>query len=388
MRRYKTEILNLLIDKYENSKSFIGSNTKKQSFSIQLEKEFPEYSDDSYVEEIKVINETVEELESDSLVKGKRHKNGILYAVTLNDEYIDTCYKLLRRMPKKETNIELEKILSQYQNSDDVVGKYAHQQVQRIKENKKVEYFSGDLLEYEYLLKALSEITKVKQETYIRDFSIKVLGDSKRFEKMKNTICSILFEYGNFPEKDTILQDLNIIKNPGHVYFKGAGIIELNGQKIDLNLLNGDIAISSSILKTLNLIKVNGDSVVTIENLTTFNMYKAKNEFVIYLGGYHNQLRREFIKRLYSQNPSINYYHYGDIDAGGFYILLHLREKTGVPFKPLNMDIKTLSANLEHTKKLTENDEKRLKNLLGTEFDEVIRYMLENNCKLEQEALD
>ena len=74
MRRYKTEILNLLIDKYENSKSFIGSNTKKQSFSIQLEKEFPEYSDDSYVEEIKVINETVEELESDSLVKGKRHK--------------------------------------------------------------------------------------------------------------------------------------------------------------------------------------------------------------------------------------------------------------------------------------------------------------------------
>ena len=291
-------------------------------------------------------------------------------------------------MPKKETNIELEKILSQYQNSDDVVGKYAHQQVQRIKENKKVEYFSGDLLEYEYLLKALSEITKVKQETYIRDFSIKVLGDSKRFEKMKNTICSILFEYGNFPEKDTILQDLNIIKNPGHVYFKGAGIIKLNGQKIDLNLLNGDIAISSSILKTLNLIKVNGDSVVTIENLTTFNMYKAKNEFVIYLGGYHNQLRREFIKRLYSQNPSINYYHYGDIDAGGFYILLHLREKTGVPFKPLNMDIKTLSANLEHTKKLTENDEKRLKNLLGTEFDEVIRYMLENNCKLEQEALD
>ena len=65
-----------------------------------------------------------------------------------------------------------------------------------------------------------------------------------------------------------------------------------------------------------------------------------------------------------------------------------MREKTGVPFKPLNMDIKTLSANLEHTKKLTENDEKRLKNLLGTEFDEVIRYMLENNCKLEQEALD
>ena len=36
----------------------------------------------------------------------------------------------------------------------------------------------------------------------------------------------------------------------------------------------------------------------------------------------------------------------------------------------------------------TENDRKRLNSLMGNDFDEVIRYMLQNNCKLEQENLD
>ena len=81
-------------------------------------------------------------------------------------------------------------------------------------------------------------------------------------------------------------------------------------------------------------------------------------------------------------------YHYGDIDAGGFYILLHLRRKTGVDFAPYHMDRLTLQSNLEKTKKLTEYDRKRLNNLLGNDFDEVIRFMLQNDCKLEQENLD
>ena len=80
--------------------------------------------------------------------------------------------------------------------------------------------------------------------------------------------------------------------------------------------------------------------------------------------------------------------HYGDIDAGGFSILLDLRKKTGVHFEPLHMDVETLSENLHFTKTLTENDIKRLKNFVGSEFKDVIAYMLRNNCKLEQEALD
>jgi len=52
------------------------------------------------------------------------------------------------------------------------------------------------------------------------------------------------------------------------------------------------------------------------------------------------------------------------------------------------MDVKTLKANIQYTKKLTENDKKRLAVLAETEFGETVEFMLENNCKLEQEAMD
>ncbi len=80
--------------------------------------------------------------------------------------------------------------------------------------------------------------------------------------------------------------------------------------------------------------------------------------------------------------------HFGDIDAGGFYILQHLRDRTGIAFFPYCMDAKTLKENFQYVKKLTENDKKRLTALADTEFGETIEFMLKNNCKLEQEAMD
>ena len=52
------------------------------------------------------------------------------------------------------------------------------------------------------------------------------------------------------------------------------------------------------------------------------------------------------------------------------------------------MDLETIKKYKDFTKKLTDNDRTRLKNLLGGEFDEVINYMLVNDCKLEQEAIE
>lgn len=388
MKDYKKEIISRLLDKYEASKSFIGNNVNKQSFVLHLDKEFPEYVNDSKISEIQSINKDIDLLSEQDFIELKRNKNGIISSVKLKENQIDKCYRYLKRKPKKDTNDELISLLQEYQSGDDIVNRFSRDQIQRILVNKKPAHFKGDLNEYSDILKALCHITNIEQETFVRDFSIKALGDSKKFEKIKGTVVSILDEYGDFPDKESILEDLNIIKNPGHVFVKGSGTIDINGEKINLCNLSGDIAVSSSLLKEIESVKVTGSSVVTIENLTTFNSYIPKNEFVIYLGGYHNSLRREFIKLLYRQNPDVKYYHYGDIDAGGFNILLHLRKKTGVMFAPLHMDVHTLEANKEYTKALSENDRKRLNNLLGKGFDETITYMLKNDCKLEQEALD
>ena len=93
---------------------------------------------------------------------------------------------------------------------------------------------------------------------------------------------------------------------------------------------------------------------------------------------------------LYEQNPEKEYLHFGDVDAGGFYIFEHLKMKTGIAFKSLHMDVETLVKYETKTKQLSPNDRLRINSLLAkeNEYNDVLKYMLEHNCKLEQEALD
>lgn len=86
------------------------------------------------------------------------------------------------------------------------------------------------------------------------------------------------------------------------------------------------------------------DKVFTIENLTSFYRFKQEHSLVIYLGGYHNHSRRNLLMQIYQKLPDAQYYHFGDLDAGGFYILEHLKRKTGIPFQMFQMDIETLKS--------------------------------------------
>ncbi len=388
MTNYEKDILNDLLDRYERSKSFTGDNKVNQQFTVKLAKLFPKYDDAAEYDLFQVVNAAVSALAKQKFITVKYRRNGEPYSVTLNTQALEQIYTALGRKAKADIHEELRSILIQYRTKNEVLSAYCDEQFQRLSKNKTVELFDGDLQQYENILKAVSQIMDIQEETYMRDFSIRVFGDSKAFEKIRSKVVSLLFQYGDFPEKDTILEDLNIVRNPGHVYLKGSGIITVAGQRIDLSVLNGDIALSSDLLKQIEQIQVTGNRVVTIENQTSFHAFSEPDTLAIYLGGYHNAHRRNLIQTIHKQNPIASYYHYGDIDVGGFYILLHLREKTGVAFQPYHMDIKTLQRYETYTKPLTEHDKSRLKKLLGGEFGETVAYMLEHNCKLEQEALD
>lgn len=195
------------------------------------------------------------------------------------------------------------------------------------------------------------------------------------------------------------MEECGIVHTPTYVMLKGNVKLILGEQKLDLSLLQGDIALSTESLKELRDIVVLGARVVTVENLTSFHDYPAGEDCVIYLGGFHNQVKRDFLLYLYERNRKKEYRHFGDIDAGGFYILEHLRKKTGIGFQPLYMDVETLRRYKEDRKPLTGNDRKRLMQLKEEvsgrkvrgvdeeDYRDVIDYMLEWNCKLEQEAV-
>ena len=388
MIKYEKQILNALLDKYEKSKSFIGTNQVTQRFTIQPETLFPKYKDDSEFELYCAVNESIDHLEKQGYIEVKKYKNGVVQRVALIITKLNDIYAYIDRKPKTDTVSELRNLLLHYKDANVILSAYCVRQLERLNLNKSVEFFDDDLPGFETALKVVSEITNVENEMFERDFSIKILGDSKAFERVRAKVVSLLYEYGDFPEKETLLADLNIVKNPGHVYFKGAGTISICGQKIDFSKMDGDIAISSVMLKNIDSIEVLGSTVITIENLTTFNAFKCTDAFAIYLGGYHNTNRRNFIRRVYNQNPNKIFLHFGDIDAGGFYILEHLRKRTEINFSPYKMDAETLKENLAFAKKLTESDKKRLAMLLASEYEDTIRFMLDNDCKLEQEAMD
>ncbi len=392
MKRYESLILNALLNQYERSKSFIGKNVQNQSFNKRITDLFQGYADEANYELFSEVNSQVSSLEREGLITVKRKKRGkidteVISSVTLVVDNLEQCYHALGRQPKADKNAAIRKLLNEYYDRTPLIHDYCEEQFRRLAENKKVQY-SDDLDKLEQILKVLAEIESVEEETFIRNFSIRVLGDSKAFEHIKTAVISLLCEYGDYLDKECILQDLNIVNNPGYVYVKGNGIITISGQTIDFGRLNGDFGLSSAVLDDIEKVEISASKVITIENLTTFNSFVDKDAFVIYLGGYHNSIRRNMIRKIYENNPDKKYYHYGDIDAGGFYILLDLRAKTGISFETLNMDVETLEKYKAYTKKLTENDRTRLNNLLGGEFDAVIKYMLEHDCKLEQEAVE
>ncbi len=388
MAKYEEQFLSKLLDKYEKSKSFAGNNQVNQSFSLEIAKEVPKYTDDANYEIFLAVNESVDHLENRHFVTVKKLRNGVRKSVTLNSQAIPDIYVFLDRTPKTETNGALRELLLAYNEGDDLLHTFCTEQLERLDQNKTVRHFDGNIQSFAMLLRAVYGVLHLESESFERDFSIRLFGDSKVFEKIKAKVVSILFEYGDFAEKSTVLHELNLVSNPGHVFFKGSGIITIAGQTIDISRLHGDMALSTALLQDIEKIEVTGESVITIENLTTFNTFDAQNVFAIYLGGYHNTIRRNFIQKIFEQNQDKQYLHFGDIDAGGFYILIHLRRKTGVPFKPYKMDVTTLIQNMQYAKPLTDNDRKRLSSLKTDEFSGVIEYMLENNCKLEQEALD
>ena len=300
---------------------------------------------------------------------------------------MEEVYRYINRVPRDDINAKLEELISKYQGNGEILEEYLKDQLNRIEENRSVRFFSGDYEEFERILMAVRELEDLQGELFIREFSVRLYNDSKAFGQIQGKVESILYDYGDFPEKDEILGNLNLMRTPTYVNFKGSGKVSLSGQEIDLSRLDSDIAISSSMLDKIESVQVFKGKVITVENLTSFHRFMEEGYFVLYLGGFHNRVRRDFISMLHDQNSEAIFYHFGDIDAGGFLILEHLRRTTGIKIIPYNMNLDTLKKYEKMGKPLTENDRKRLGKLREGQFREIVEYMLENNVKLEQEAI-
>ncbi len=392
---YIKVILTGLIDEYEKKCFCVSDSSQKICYNVY--KQINEYSDRYNFDASCDVEEAVEKLLSNKyIIADPKDEHGFYHRLFLNFEFIDEIYSLLNRTPISLIRNDLKKTLKKYLHNsleDSVVYNYCTQQLSRLENNKKLENQIGsDNEKLENILMALSAIMKLESETYTRNFSEAVFHDSKKFAKLQSAVASILQKYSSEPLEDDkkVLEWFNLFENPIYLYIKGSCIIYYPNGEINAGAAKGGVAVSPDSIYDIKHIEINCDKVITVENLTTYHDTAENNAVVIYLGGFHNSVRTQLLRSIYSQNQQIDYFHKGDLDVYGFLILENLKKKTGIDFEPYEMDIKTLKQCYYNGfyKPLTKTDVEKANNPLLNKYRDVIDFMIENNCKVEQESLE
>ena len=403
--RYEERILQTLLDSYERSRLSRGENEVAVHIAFPITpKTMPIYFDENSLayEEIHGTAGHLEEMGYTCSVWKGGKKNHILQKIVLCDEKVDEIYRHLGRVPEKQMQQAQLAVLQELKTecSTPVARNFICWLMKRLEQGKTVkEYLNLDDTEgSRRLIRAIHRIETNQKEIYIREFSVQCFGDSKELEKKSGLIGKIFRRFSDDMEdmdNDVILAEYGIYRTPNYVYVKGSGRLRIGTPEaydIDLRSLRQGIGLSGEDLDGLEWkVDVSVKRIITIENLTTFFRWEEPDSVLIYLGGYHNAVRRKFLQKLYQVFPEAEYFHFGDIDVGGFEIYEDLCRRTGIPFDTYKMGISELEQYEQYTRELTENDRKRMDSLLNKEAYEnvwpILRYMKEHRKKLEQESI-
>ena len=406
---YEKKLLVGLVEGYRKSKKDTGENRTNRRTKLKPEKLYNKYhSNAGDYEKISAINDTVQKLKDKGFVTSEYESFGTdLTGIYLVDDKIDEIEEYLAEQygyVSKDTKLQkLETLIREYENHSPI----CHEECGKLKiilESRKFPKSIEKSIEMlDDLFRVLSFVENNQKLMYIREVSMLVYGDSKYFEN--NTLeplCTLLQKYNTVPIpgqtlsdgeyilSDEILRKYHVFKEPQKISIRGKALIRMCGKDIDISGFDEGIEFTVSELSKIECVQLLATTFMTIENRTSYLRYKKENTVTFYLGGYANRDQRDFIRKIYESNPSVTYLHFGDIDAGGFWIHHHLCQVTGVPFGMFHMSVEELMEpdyrKCQHP--LTEGDITRMQELaVMPEYRDVIKYMLEHRVKLEQEII-
>lgn len=388
----KKDIIEILIDKYEKS----VLSKKGSSRNLQITLSIVEY-DATYFDAVNHFQRFEEynclftHLSIEKWVK-LEYQDQFVTKIFLNMEKLEEIYDYLGKEEPDKKRKQLISICQQYQELYKNIKLYCLFFIDQLTTKYSIKKYvpTESVEELKELFDTLIALYDQDEEISFRRFSQKNFADTKKFSSMENRIMQLIQQVDDsipLLESKEFLEYFNITKNPSFIYLKGNMTFSINESFIILRDDDGAIGLSPEMISKIRIQELLSNQVITIENLTSFYDFIPNNQLVIYLGGFHNRIRREFLELVYQKFPTKRYLHFGDIDVGGFEIFFHLKERTGIPFETLAMDKETLLKYKRYAKKLSANDRRRLKNLYKKHPLEVFETMLEQNIKMEQEIV-
>ncbi len=400
----KEIILNKLLEKYEKSKSYTENVNRRILLKMS---QIKEYNIEDY-EKRQLWNSICVDLKNKGLINfdwEKFEENNILKSIWLIKDNIEEVYKEANRLNPKEG---YKVILRQCENIN-FSQEWLQHFLEDIKNYMLERQKESTLLPLEKskdILVALSEIDTMLAKnknsvTLKRIFSIKCYNDSKYFERnIEKNIIRILKKYLNLAElkDDEILAEIGITKYPEIIEFCGNINCIINGKVVQYLSFTEGSYINSSAISKIESIEFDSKikKVIFIENKANYIDYIRdirEDELVIYHGGFYSPIKGEFFRKIYKSkhNRDVEYFHWSDIDIGGFQIFTRLKENIIPDLIPFKMDIETLKQYINSANSFDETYRDSLEKLMNDKryelFWDVINFMLENNVKLEQEGI-
>jgi hypothetical protein len=245
------------------------------------------------------------------------------------------------------------------------------------------------------VLQALAAIDGLAASTWERHLSVQVFGDSKRFEAVRRPVIAVLKRFSPLvpPDADdrTVLRLHRVERTPELIHLAGPLTLRTPDGLIELGAMRPYGAFPA----VLDVVGWSATArvVVTVENLTPFVTLAAhapQDVAVAYTGGFASPGLLSWLRALADAVPTLIWWHWGDIDVGGFRILAQLRG-TILNLRPLAMDETTLAAHPTHAEPLGETELSALDLLLTephlADCRGVLQILRERRQKLEQEVV-
>ncbi len=409
--QYKKLLIERLLDKYEKSKSYTANAAGNRRILLKLlQGDFPEYNLEK-PEVRETLNSVIQEFTAKELVDFswlKHEKGNIIEKVWLRLDSLDRVYSEIGRIPKGDIVDEISAIVNQTQQeiSSGWIRTYLSDLRSGIEQKRSAQPYLPDDTEYaKILFTALKAIDRIGQEECLeRVFSQKAFGDSKVFEKtVRKKTAGIIRKYmSNATQIDTLTDDealcsVGIVKAPELFDFCGNLIMKLQNRNLDFSPLIYGATINS---KTASEMEITGldtvKRILFIENKANYLEYLNKkrepDELVVYHGGFYSPVKGSFFGKLYQagKKQGAEFYHWSDIDLGGFSIFVRLRDSIIPELQPYLMDEAAFVSARQKGMVFDDKYALLLEGLLEkpeySVFHPVINIMLKERVRIEQEA--
>lgn len=395
---YEREILVRLVKKYYKRQVTYGQIKNERRIIVKVTEVYKDYEKTNCDLQLKLhINEVAKKLEgkhfitlenlrySDDIVKMFLNE-GQLYEI---ESYMEEQYHISTREYLVHS---IKQLIKEYRDRGSLPRYYCGK-LEYLIQNSASE---PDILKEREILQMLEFLQNNKRELYVREASMMVYGSSKYFEETRyESVCNVIKELNQGEENeygfsDEVLHKYHITGVEQEVCLRGDFVIEFPDYILETKYLAGGMSLSSKDIPRIKRMKVHTENIMTIENKTAFYRFENKDYSTVYLGGFANRHQICFLEKLYLENPDRRYYHFGDIDVGGFLIHQHLCSATGIGFQLYHMGVIELrNVRYRHClQKLSAKDMERMKGLTDHQmYQEAAAEMIKEGVKLEQELL-